>query len=171
MKVGLGKQGVLADHVYGADRAVEAALAHFGDHHPGPLRWPRSPGTLEAAQARRRVVRVAWEIGGNGARVSTALHVVLAAERRDAGAGEAHLAGGEGEVQQRVRVRRPIDVLGDYHAPDEARTRERRPGIPAGGLSDARGGHPGHSRRGLEGVRLEGGGPRLEAFRSRANEV
>src|SRR5256712_12717827 len=59
------------------------------------------------------------------------------AQRGDAAAGEAHLAGDERQVQHRVGVVDAVRVLGDAHAPDQAGARERRargpPPRPRGG--------------------------------------
>ena len=79
VEIGLGQHGVLAHHVHGADGAVEAALGHLGDDEPGLARRPYAPHALEAREARRRVVGITRQIGGDGARVAAALDIVLAA--------------------------------------------------------------------------------------------
>ena len=80
VEVGLGQQRILAHHVHGPDAAVEAALDHLGDHEP-LLSWrPHPPGSLEAIEARRGVIGVARQVGGNAARVAAALDIVLTAQ-------------------------------------------------------------------------------------------
>ena len=171
VEIGLGQHGVLPHHVHGADGAVEAAFGHLGDDEPGLARRPDAPRALEAREARRRVVSIARQIGGDGARVAAALDIVLATQRRDAGAREAHLTGGQREIEQRVRIGRPVRVLGDAHAPDQARAREGRSRVPARRPRDILSRHAGDLFGVLERVGGEGGGPGLEPFGARADEV
>src|SRR4029453_3672787 len=89
---------------------------------------------------------VAGQVRGNAAGVTGALDVVLASERRDAAAMEAHLARYQREVQERVGVVNTVGVLGDAHAPDEARAREGRTRVPAGRLRDVLGRNAGDAR-------------------------
>ena len=126
VEIRLGQERVLAHHVHGADAAVEAALHHLGHDEAGRGRRAAAPGAREAVEARLRVVGIARQVGGDAAGVAAALHVVLAAQRRDARGGDAHLARGEREVQERMRIGGAVDVLGDPHAPDQAGAREGR---------------------------------------------
>ena len=151
VEVGLREERVLADDVHRADPPVEPGLDHVGHREPRLGRRPDAPGPLEQGQRLGRVGLVAGQIGRDAARVAAALDVVLAAERRDAGAGPAELPGHEREVQERVGVVDAVHVLRDPHPPDQARAPPRRARVPARGARDVGGGHAGQRRRALEG--------------------
>ena len=119
VEVGLREQRVLADDVHGARLAAEAPLDHLRHDTADASGRSHAPRRLEARERGGVVVRIAREVRRNAAGVAAALDVVLAAERRDAAAREAHLAGDEGKVEQRVGVVDPVRVLGDAHAPDQ----------------------------------------------------
>ena len=53
--------------------------------------------------------------------VGSALHVVLAAQRMQAGAGTADLAGDQRQRDQAARIVGAVDVLADAHAPEDDR--------------------------------------------------
>ena len=81
-----------------------------------------APGRLDlGADAKifnRLVVR---EKHRDQAGVGSALHVVLAAQRMQSGAGTADLAGDERKRNQAARVVGAVGVLGDAHAPENDR--------------------------------------------------
>ena len=170
VQVGLGQQGILADDVHRAGGAGQRALYDLGDDAAGAARRPHAPRLLEARQRLRHVVAVAGQVGRDAAGVAAALHVVLAAQRRDAGARAAHLAGDKREIEQGVSVVDAVDVLGDAHAPDQAGTGERGTRVPAGGLHDVAGGHARHPLGVLERVGLQRPTPGMEALRAPADE-
>jgi hypothetical protein len=155
VQVGLGQQRVLADDVHRPGPAREAALDHLGDDAPHAAGRSDAPGRLELGQRVVDIMLIAGQVRRNAPRVATALHVVLAAQRRDAAAGASHLSRHEGEIQERVRVVDAVDVLGDPHAPDEAGATKRRPGIPPRRARDVGGGHAGNTLGIVERVRLQ----------------
>ena len=143
VQIGLGQERVLADHVHRPDVAGQAAFHHLGDDESGRAGRTDAPRALEPVECRGVVGAVAGQVRRNAAGVAAALHVVLAAERRDAAGRKSELAGDEREIQERVRVVDAVHVLRDPHAPDQARAGERRPRVPARRLRDVGGRHAG----------------------------
>ena len=124
--VRLSLRRVLADDVDGAQLAVLHRLEHPGQMEPGLRRDRRAPRRLElrAEPSSRR----SWKPGsrfGMRAHVSPTLDVVLAAQRLQAGAPLADLAGQQREVDQREDVVDGVVVLGDPERPAELRVRRR----------------------------------------------
>ena len=97
----------------------------------------RAPQRLEALPDFRRadplIVRIEHR---NQSGIGGALHVVLAAQRVQSGAGLADLPGGQRQRDQAPRVVGAVNVLGDAHAPHDHRALRRRiqPGHLADGL-------------------------------------
>src|SRR5204863_9096116 len=151
--------------------AGEAALDHLGHDAPGAAGRSHAPRLLEARERVVDVMLVAGQVGRDAAGIAAALHVVLAAKRRDAAARTAYLAGHEREVQQRVGVVDAVDVLGDAHAPDQAGAGKRRLRVPARGLRDVARGDAGDPLGVVQRVGLERAAPGGEAPGSLAGEA
>ena len=112
------EERVLAHHVHPAHAALERAADDLGDGQARlgvELAAPRRAELL----VRGRVVDalVVGEHHRDQARVGGALHVVLAAQRVQAGAGPADVAGDRAHRDQAARVVGARRVLGDPHAP------------------------------------------------------
>ena len=102
-----------------------------------PRPWPRTSATgagpcfggIGAPQAASNGARASsssrsWNAGqlvGDGAHVAAALHVVLAAQRDQAGAVAADVAGEQRQVDQREHVVGRVVVLGDAEGPADLR--------------------------------------------------
>ena len=99
MEVRLREERVLADDVHGARRAVEAPLDHLGHDAPRRARGPDPPARLELRERVGIVRLVPGKVRRDAAGVAATLDVVLAAQRRDAAARNAHLPGHQREVQ------------------------------------------------------------------------
>ena len=96
-----------------AERGVE----HVGDPQARLGVEGQPPELLvDAADVVLRDVPVAGELVGEGAHVARALHVVLPAERVDADALAADVAGDHGQVGHAHHHRRALGVLGDAEA-------------------------------------------------------
>ena len=122
-----------------------------------------APGVLVAGADLRVLDRlVVGEEHRDQAGIGGALHVVLAAQRMQAGAGPADLAGDQRERDQAARIVGAVGVLRDAHAPEDDRrlgARElARHGAQHVGLDAA------DRRHLLGGVVLDALGERLEAF-------
>ena len=90
---------VLALHVEGAEGAVDGGVEHVGDSQTWLFEQRRSPEVLEdVTHGVVGDVTVTGKLVGEGAHVARALHVVLSAQRVDAHAVVADVAGGHREV-------------------------------------------------------------------------
>ena len=115
VRVGLGD--VLAMHEDRAERAVERGVEHVRD--PQPRLGLEGPAPQRLVERRDGVVGdvpVAGQLVGERAHVARALHVVLAAQRVDADAFVADVAGGHREVGHAHDHGRALAVLGDAEA-------------------------------------------------------
>jgi hypothetical protein len=115
--VGIGLRRVLALAVEAHEGAVERGIEHVGDAQARLGLDAHAPVALEQL-ARRRVrnMAVARQFVREAAHVAGALHVVLAAQRIDADALAADVAGGHGEVGDGDHRRRALRMLGDAQA-------------------------------------------------------
>ena len=95
----------------------------------------------------------AGELVRQRAHVAAALHVVLAAQRREAGAVAADVPGQEREVDQREDVVDGVVMLGDAERPAELRALDAR--VRVRELADRVGGHAGDALGLLERPRLD----------------
>ena len=125
--VGVGHRGVLAHDVHARDLALVHRV-HDLDDREAALRIERlAPEVLvPAADVELLDGLVVREVHRNQARVGRALHVVLAAQRMQAGSGPADLAGDQRERDQAARVVGAVRVLRDTHAPENDRRFRRR---------------------------------------------
>jgi hypothetical protein len=117
-------------------------LAH--DVHAGDLAFVDGVHDLDDGEAALRIERLApevfvpasdvelldglvvGEVHRDQARIGSALHVVLAAQRMQTGAGPADLARDQRERDQAARVVGAVRVLRDAHAPEDDRRFRRR---------------------------------------------
>ena len=101
-------------------------LEHLGQVQAVSRRDRRAPRGLEL-RARRVVLDVleAGQLVRDRAHVAAALHVVLAAQRLQAGAVAADVPGEQREVDQREDVVDRVVVLGDPERPAQLRVRAR----------------------------------------------
>ena len=176
-QVGVGEGRVLAHDVHAADVALGDGLDHVGGPHALLGRQRAPPGALETGQVGGRVVLVARQRVGHAARVAGALHVVLTAQRRDAGPGPPHLPGEQREVEHRRRVVGAVDVLGHAHTPEQAGAVAARRAavlggarVEPGGAAQEVGRHAREILDVLRRVRLQLGPPGVEALRAIADE-
>ncbi len=101
-----------------------------------------APGLLKfAAQFVVFHVLKTGQAVGDRAHVAAALHVVLAAQRIEAAAVAAHVAGEQREIDQREHIVDGVVMLGDAERPAEFRARGFRIGVRQ--FADHRGGHAG----------------------------
>ena len=86
----------------------------------GSSSWPHSfsKAAAQIVAADRLIVRQEHR---DQAGVGGALHVVLAAQRMQAGAGPADLAGDQRQRDQAARIVGAVDMLADAHAPEDDR--------------------------------------------------
>jgi hypothetical protein len=129
--VGVRHGRVLALHVHAPDHAGLDRL-HDLDHRQADLSVQRPgcelPGLLEAlAHLRARDMLVVGQHHRDQAGVGRPLHVVLAAQRVQAGARAADLPGHQGQRDQAARVVGAVHMLADAHAPQDHRA-------PGGGV-------------------------------------
>src|SRR4051794_29371323 len=117
------QERVLAHHVHALDAALQRRADDLGDRQALVRVERDAPHLLEALAHAGRVDGLVVGIHHRDqARVRGALHVVLAAQRVQAGAGPAHVAGDRAHRDQAARVVGARRVLRDAHAPvDDAR--------------------------------------------------
>ena len=170
VEVGVGHRRVLAQdvhaaHLSGGDRV------HGLDHGEAGLGGERRrPQLLEGGAVLRVAHRaVVGQHHRDEAGIRGALHVVLPAQRVQAGAGAADVAGGERERDQAARVVGAVHMLRDAHAPEDHRAFGVR--IQAGDVADLVRRHAAQRRHGLGRHRRDVGGERLEALGARGDEV
>ena len=119
LHVGVGHGRVLAQDVHALDHVVLDGV-HDLDHGEALGRQLNAPERLVPAADLGVLHRlVVGEHHGDQAGVGGALHVVLAAQGMQAGAGSSDLAGGQGERDQAAGVVGAVRVLGDAHAPED----------------------------------------------------
>ncbi len=159
VQVGVAHGRVFAHDVHAA-HLVRVALGRqrlvhdFNDGVTGFFVEFRVPEVLEPL-VRGRVVHplVVGKHHGDQAGVAGALHVVLAAQRVQAGAGLADLPGHGGQGDQATRVVGAVDMLADAHAPQNHGSfglRKR-----TGNLAQGPGRNPANRRHGLGAVSLD----------------
>ena len=137
VKVWLAEEGVLAGDVHRLDAARVDGRHHVGDYQAGVRgQRPAAPGVAELGERGFAQDLVSRESVGQAASVAASLDVVLAPERRYAGAGTTELACQEGEIQEAVGVCGAHGVLSDPHSPYEAGAAEGRASVGPGGLFD-----------------------------------
>ncbi len=127
VQVGVAHGRVFAHDVHAAHLVRIAVggkrLVHDFDHGvAGLVVQLRAPEVLKPG-VRRRVghALVVGEHHRDQARVAGALHIVLAAQRMQAGAGFADLAGHRAQRNQAARVVGAVHMLADAHAPQNHR--------------------------------------------------
>ena len=120
--IGVGHRGVLAHDVHARDLALVHRV-HDLDDGEAALRIERlAPEVLvPAADVELLDGLVVREVHRDQARVGSALHVVLAAQRMQARARPADLARDQRERDQAARVVGAVRVLRDAHAPEDDR--------------------------------------------------
>ena len=169
--VGLGLGRVLADDVERRQLAALHRLEHLGQV-PAVLRHdldaPRLAEPLPGLGVALEVLE-AGQLVRDGAHVAAALDVVLPAQRVQAGAVAADVAGQQREVDQREDVVDRVVVLGDPERPAQdravgARVRERQ-------LADHVGGDAGLALAALERPLLDRRRELLEAGRGPVDEL
>ena len=131
--VRLAARRVLAHDVHRAQVAAVHRLEHLAQVPAFPAWKVGSAPRPRELVVDGRVLQVleAGHPGGNGAHVTSALDVVLAAQRVQAAAVAAHLAGEQRKVDQSQHVVDGVVVLGDAERPADhpslhARVLERR---------------------------------------------
>ena len=139
--VGLGLERVLSEHVERAELAPLHRLEHLrhvpaalgGDcNSPAPLELLPKLGELHVLESGQPV--------GQRPHVAPTLHVILPAERVQAGAVAAHVPGQQGQIDQGEHVIDGVVVLGDAQCPAD-----HRPAGPGVGSAPC----PGSCPRGL----------------------
>ena len=157
--VGVGLGDVLALHVHALVGAGQRGVEHVGDAVARFRVEGDAPVLLEQGAGGGVGHRpVARQLVREGAHVAGTLDVVLAAQRIDADAGAADVAGGHGEVGDGHDRRRSLAVLGDAEAVIDRAVAGR--GVEAGGGADVGGGHAGDAGDRLRAVfRLQDEGP------------
>jgi hypothetical protein len=142
--VGVGHRGVLAHDVHAADVAVVDGVHDFHHGQAGlgsSVPGCELPGLLEAGtHLGFDDLLVVGEHHRDQAGVGRALHVVLAAQRMQAGAGTADLAGHQRQRDQAARVVGAVHVLRHAHAPQDHRA--LRGGVQARHFAQRLGGMP-----------------------------
>ena len=170
VEVGVRHERVLAHDEHGPQIAAPHGIGDLHGREPLGGGQRHAPGLLEDAADSRVLDRpVVGEKHGNGAHVAGALDVVLAAQGIEAGAAPAHVAGGQGEIDEREASVGAVRLLGDAHAPVEGRF---------SGLADDAGG-PLDVRRRNAGERLlplgrpltDRLGDRVEVVHARGDEL
>src|SRR5690606_9832839 len=140
-QVRVGHRRVFTLDVHALDLPGGDGVHDLHDGQPGGGIQTAAP-ELFVDLAHRLVLHrlVVGEDHGNEAGVGGTLNVVLAAQRVQAGAGTADLAGGERQRDQAARIVGAVDVLADPHAPEDDRALgagvEARD-LPNGGRGDA----------------------------------
>ena len=148
LRVRVGLRHVLALHVQRLEAAVERRLEHVGDAQARLRLEVDAPGLAEQL-ARHGVgdVAIAGQLVRERTHVAGALHVVLAAQRVDADAFAAEVAGGHREVGDADHHGAALAVLGDAEAViDRA--------VAALGVQPRRAAHQGRRHAGDFGHRL-----------------
>ncbi len=122
IEVGIGHRRIFAHDVHALDH-VGVDRVHDLDDGEALLRIELgAPGVLEAGADLRVLDRlVIGEEHRDEAGVGGALHVVLAAQRMQPGAGPADLAGDQRQRDQAARIVGAVGVLRDAHAPEDDR--------------------------------------------------
>ncbi len=122
--VGVGKGGLFANHIHGANLFRARVLNHLEVIR---ARLQRQPLRLDAPGARPLRAHaligyrlVAGVVIFQAAEVACPLHVVVAAHRVAAGAGPAIVAGHQQQVRERGAGIGTVAVLGNTHRPDDA---------------------------------------------------
>ena len=140
--VRVGERRVLAHDVHGLELAEHGHVEHLRYAQAHLLGHGHAVG-LGEARPRVRVVHagIAGQRVGQRAHVAGALHVVLAAQRVDAGVGHADVAGDHGEVGQVHDVGRADGVFRDAQRVEDAGL--GRGGVQLGRLHDEVLGHAG----------------------------
>ncbi len=149
--VGIGHRRVLAHDVHAADLPACTASMISTTVRPGFGSSVVAPDRFEL-RARCRVVD-ALVVGihhRDQSDVARALDVVLTAQRMQAGARPADLAGHHRQRDQAARVVGAVDMLRDAHAPEDHRRARRR--VEARDLADRRRGNAAHRRHRLRAV-------------------
>ncbi len=120
IEIGIGHRRILALDVHALDLVVMDRV-HDLDHGLALLRVELdAPGLLVLAADLRILHRlVVGEEHRDQAGVGRALHVVLAAQRMQPGAGPADLAGDQRQRDQAARIVGAVGVLRDAHAPED----------------------------------------------------
>ena len=169
--VGLRAQRVLADDVAGGELAPLHGLEHQRQVPAALGRDRRAVNGLEPGPGVGVGLDVLepGQLVGDRPHVAAALHVVLAAQRDQPGAVPAHVAGEQGQVDQREHVVGGVVVLGDAQGP--ADLRPVGPGIVVRQLPDEAGGHAGVALGPVQRVRLHGRRVGLEAGRGPLDEL
>ena len=148
--VRLGVHGVLADDVDARELTTVHRLEHVAqvpavarDDRPAPRRLEPRPsrGVLYDVLEARQLVR-------DRAHVAPALDVVLAAQRIQPAAVDAHVPGQQAQVDERHDVVDGVVVLGDPEGPADHGAVGLRVGVRD--LADHAGRHAGHGRAALE---------------------
>ena len=122
MAVSFGVGGILAQAVKRCQLAALHGVQHVADVPALLCRNLCSPGFFKLAA--QRVIFNMLEAGQpiwDCAHVTAALHVVLSAQRTDAAAVSAHVAGKQRQIDQRHHVVNSVVVLGDSKRPAELR--------------------------------------------------
>ena len=117
--VGLRLGRVLADHVE-RPRSPCSIASNICGQVPSVARRDREPQAAGSNLAARSSSRMSWNPGslfGDGAHVAAALHVVLPAQRVEAAAVAADVAGEQRQVDEREHVVDRVVVLGDAERP------------------------------------------------------
>ncbi len=122
LQIGIRHRGIFALDVHAVDLARMDRI-HDLDHgqaaHRIDLLLPQMLERLaQIGAADRLVIRQEHR---NQAGVGGALHIVLAAQRMQPGAGPSHLAGGQRQRNQAARVVSAVHMLADAHAPEDDR--------------------------------------------------
>ncbi len=122
LDIGVGHRRVLAHDVHALDLPGMDRV-HDLDHGQAALRVEaRLPQPLELAAHIRVLDRLVVGIEHRDQRdIGGALHVVLAAQRVQPGAGPADLAGDQCQRDQAARIVGAVDMLRDAHAPEDDR--------------------------------------------------
>ena len=117
-RVGLGLGRVLADHEQRTQLAALHRLEHLGEVPAGLGRDRGGPQRLELLAGDLVVdVLESGQLVRERAHVAAALHVVLPAQRAEAGAVAADLAGEQRQVAESQHVVDAVVVLGDAERP------------------------------------------------------
>ena len=160
--VGLGLGGVLAQHVQRPQVAPAHGLEHLGEVPAVGRRDRTPPGGVEAGpDVRIEDVGEAGKAVGNGPHVTTALDVVLAPQRVEAGAVATHVSAQQRQVDERQDVVDGVVVFRDAQRP--AQLGPVRPGVGMGQFPDLFGRDPGLRLGPGQGPLLHAGDELLEA--------
>ena len=134
--VGVGHRRVLAEHVHPPDLAAIGAVDDLDDREAGRRVDLGAPPDVAEEVAHLGVghgLIIRHDLRDEAC-VRRALHVVLTAQRMQAGTRPADVTAEQRERDQAARVVGAVDVLRDAHAPEDHRPRahRRRPAPPRG---------------------------------------